>query len=273
MRKRFESGALCVQQTTSNCFWSRKSRFSVQSFCLLQNRQIKPAFDCVPRGRREVFMFSIPGNITKKVIEEQPNARRLILLFSKRRKSFFLLASFVHLRLVLLGPDSCRSKENFLQKMNGKREDLLDARPIEPSSSVVYAVPVYAAGAGASTVQQTSSAGQSSVSGSVSSPPLPTAQATYVTGPGQSVPHATVVALVQTSQFGAIPARIICPFCGAEVITGVKVTPSITAHLWALGLCIFGCIPCCIAPYFVKECQSHIHVCPNCNHEVGYHGL
>jgi len=88
-----------------------------------------------------------------------------------------------------------------------------------------------------------------------------------------ALPQATIVTLNIANSFGAQPARVICPFCGADVITAVRVTPSLTAHLWALGLCVFGCWPCCIVPYFVNDCQSHVHVCPNCNHEIGYHGL
>ena len=152
-----------------------------------------------------------------------------------------------------------------------KNRELVDARPIQPSS-VVYAVPVYAGSA--YTEPGVNGAGQASEGNSVNQ--VQAVQVPYASYPGQNtaaLPQATVVALIQTSQFGGEAARIICPFCGSDVVTEVKITPSITAHLWALGLCVFGCVPCCIAPYFVRECQSHIHVCPSCNHEVGYHGL
>jgi lipopolysaccharide-induced tumor necrosis factor-alpha factor len=163
-----------------------------------------------------------------------------------------------------------------------KREQLSDSRPIQPSGSqqqaanVVYAVPVDA------TTGQVLSSGsfehhsaplRTTASVGAQSQQVPLVQPIGVVVQQQSIPQATVVTLVQTTGFGSSPARLICPFCGADVITGVRTTPSIAAHLWALGLCLFGCWPCCIVPYFVNDCQSHVHICPNCNHEVGYHGL
>jgi len=123
---------------------------------------------------------------------------------------------------------------------------VIDARPIQPS--VVYAVPVYP-------VQNDAFNGQSG---------------NLATGGNlNNLPQATLVGVVQTVGFGSEPARVICQFCGADVVTAVKVTPSVTSHLWALGLCVFGCWPCCFVPYFVNDCLTHIHICPNCGHEIG----
>ena len=44
----------------------------------------------------------------------------------------------------------------------------------------------------------------------------------------ENLPSATVVAVLSTNslEFGPNPVRIICPFCGADVITSVKQTVS-----------------------------------------------
>lgn len=91
----------------------------------------------------------------------------------------------------------------------------------------------------------------------------------------QQVPNATVIQVVyaQEPQFGSYPTRTVCQFCGCDVVTDVHARAGLTAHLWAIGLCVFGCWPCCIVPYFVNECQAHSHACPNCGREIGYHGM
>jgi lipopolysaccharide-induced tumor necrosis factor-alpha factor len=91
------------------------------------------------------------------------------------------------------------------------------------------------------------------------------------------IPSAQVITIIHHGQMqpylGAHSARLICQFCGADVMTDVQMKPGLQAHVWALGLCAFGCWPCCLLPYFVNECQAHVHSCPNCGNEVGQHGM
>ena len=113
-----------------------------------------------------------------------------------------------------------------------QKEDqvVFDSRPIQPSGPVVYAVPVYPTAP--SSLEQ-----QQFVSHSIATA-LPAAHATRVVA---AIPQATLVSVVQTNQFGAQPARVICQFCGADVVTGVKVTVSFRRH-------------CCYLKIFLKKC-------------------
>ena len=69
--------------------------------------------------------------------------------------------------------------------------------------------------------------------------------------------------------YDGTPRRILCQFCGHEVITSVRRTPGAGTHLWALLLLCIGCWPCCLVPYCVDDCQDAIHICPNCRRPVG----
>ncbi|KAL3284857.1 hypothetical protein HHI36_018996 [Cryptolaemus montrouzieri] len=72
--------------------------------------------------------------------------------------------------------------------------------------------------------------------------------------------------------FGPDPVYIVCPHCSAIVITETYTQRSTATHLTALALCLFGCWPCCILPYFMDSCKNTYHHCPVCNYFFGsYH--
>ena len=56
--------------------------------------------------------------------------------------------------------------------------------------------------------------------------------------------------------YDRFPRRIVCQFCGYEVITGVDQTVGLGTHVIALGLCFVGCWPCCLIPYCVDDCKD-----------------
>ncbi|KAK9877203.1 hypothetical protein WA026_016950 [Henosepilachna vigintioctopunctata] len=72
--------------------------------------------------------------------------------------------------------------------------------------------------------------------------------------------------------FGPDPVYMVCPNCSAIVITETYTQRSIATHFTAVVLCIFGCWPCCILPYFMDSCKNTYHHCPMCNYFFGsYH--
>ncbi|XP_044755604.1 lipopolysaccharide-induced tumor necrosis factor-alpha factor homolog [Coccinella septempunctata] len=72
--------------------------------------------------------------------------------------------------------------------------------------------------------------------------------------------------------FGPDPVYMVCPHCSAIVITETYTQRSTATHLTALVLCLFGCWPCCLLPYFMDSCKNTYHHCPVCNYFFGsYH--
>jgi hypothetical protein len=116
--------------------------------------------------------------------------------------------------------------------MADKRQELHDSRPIQASSAVVYAVPVYAApggGAGGSVGASANTGAPATVEAPSSIlQPLNSNIGGVAAAPTtfHAIPQATIVGVVQTNYFGSQPQRIICQYCGADVITGVRVTVS-----------------------------------------------
>jgi hypothetical protein len=70
--------------------------------------------------------------------------------------------------------------------------------------------------------------------------------------------------------YSQMPRRIICQYCGYEVVTRVDTRATTGTHCMALLLCFFGLWPCCIFPYCIDDCQGTVHICPNCHREVGH---
>jgi hypothetical protein len=70
--------------------------------------------------------------------------------------------------------------------------------------------------------------------------------------------------------YSQTPRRIICQYCGYEVVTSVDTRASTGTHCMALLLCFVGLWPCCLFPYCIDDCQDTVHICPNCHREVGY---
>ena len=72
-------------------------------------------------------------------------------------------------------------------------------------------------------------------------------------------PPQPAVAVVLTNQvrrgdqvfYDNTPRRVICQYCGYDIITAVDRHPGSGAHLCALGLCLLGLWPCCLIPYCV----------------------
>ncbi|KAL3284858.1 hypothetical protein HHI36_018996 [Cryptolaemus montrouzieri] len=82
----------------------------------------------------------------------------------------------------------------------------------------------------------------------------------------------TLYSLSEEVLFGPDPVYIVCPHCSAIVITETYTQRSTATHLTALALCLFGCWPCCILPYFMDSCKNTYHHCPVCNYFFGsYH--
>jgi hypothetical protein len=96
---------------------------------------------------------------------------------------------------------------------------------------------------------------------------------TYLTSPRSNVVAAVfedgTLATSNVVRFGTHPTRVICQYCGYEIITGVSVLPGPTTHLWALLLLFVGCIPCVCLPYLFEDCQESVHYCPHCHRPVG----
>ena len=126
----------------------------------------------------------------------------------------------------------------------------------------------------------------------VNSPPLGQAYAQAIPVGGQQQQHAYPIqqgipvgqayvntqtvyqpVIVNSQLMGRNPCELTCPYCAAHVITRVERTPGAQAHLWAFGLCIFGCWPCCLIPYCMEDCMLVVHSCPNCNRVIGTSGF
>jgi len=73
-------------------------------------------------------------------------------------------------------------------------------------------------------------------------------QATVVGVTGVSAAPTFTAVIVNTTPSGATgyydrtPRRIICQFCGYEVITGTRPTTGLGTHLIAFGTCCVGCV-------------------------------
>uniref|UniRef100_A0A3Q2PBN2 LITAF domain-containing protein n=1 Tax=Fundulus heteroclitus TaxID=8078 RepID=A0A3Q2PBN2_FUNHE len=56
------------------------------------------------------------------------------------------------------------------------------------------------------------------------------------------------------------PGRMLCPHCQVSVVTSTEYKVGILTWTIVGVLCIFGCWPCCLIPFFVPE-----NSCPSCN--------
>ncbi|XP_063696079.1 lipopolysaccharide-induced tumor necrosis factor-alpha factor homolog [Culicoides brevitarsis] len=95
--------------------------------------------------------------------------------------------------------------------------------------------------------------------------PMPQAGQVIITSP-------IVVQPVRVMPTGASPFVTVCPNCQQQITTRTDSETSIAQHLWAMGLCIIGCWPCCLIPYCMKDCQNTTHYCSNCGQFIGRHG-
>jgi hypothetical protein len=88
--------------------------------------------------------------------------------------------------------------------------------------------------------------------------------------PGQYYAGAPAQVMMSNQGFySRLPRRVICAFCGADIMTKTSTETGLGTHLLALGLCFAGCWPCCLIPYCCDDAKDVIHTCPQCNQHVG----
>ncbi|XP_032590331.1 lipopolysaccharide-induced tumor necrosis factor-alpha factor homolog [Drosophila grimshawi] len=88
----------------------------------------------------------------------------------------------------------------------------------------------------------------------------------------QSGPTTVVIHTTHTRPLvpvGTDPQFLRCPFCQNDVVTTIHKAPTLTTHMWAMGLCLIGCWPCVCIPYCMDTCKSTDHYCPVCKALVG----
>ena len=69
-------------------------------------------------------------------------------------------------------------------------------------------------------------------------------------------------------QFGDLPASVICPNCGHNVVTKVYYEAGTITWLTCIGLFVFTAC-CCWIPFFVDSLQDAVHRCPSCKAVLG----
>ncbi|KAK5642965.1 hypothetical protein RI129_009132 [Pyrocoelia pectoralis] len=88
--------------------------------------------------------------------------------------------------------------------------------------------------------------------------------------PGFQQPQAPQVVMVSPpTVFGPNPLPLTCAHCHKQVTSRVQSESATKTHLFALILCLVGCIPCCLIPYCMDSCQSQNHYCSHCNAFLG----
>eukprot|EP01012_Entosiphon_sulcatum_P026776 TRINITY_DN32274_c0_g1_i1.p1 TRINITY_DN32274_c0_g1~~TRINITY_DN32274_c0_g1_i1.p1 ORF type:complete len:151 (+),score=5.53 TRINITY_DN32274_c0_g1_i1:133-585(+) len=69
--------------------------------------------------------------------------------------------------------------------------------------------------------------------------------------------------------WGEHPQIVTCPHCRATVTTTVRKESGLFTWLIAGSLCVIGCWPCCLVPFCMDAAKDTVHVCPQCNAEIG----
>jgi len=95
------------------------------------------------------------------------------------------------------------------------------------------------------------------------------AQPIQVITQAQPVQVVSQVQYVQGPTFGPRAVKMICPHCRADITTWTVSEPSVMSWIICLGLCFFGCIPCCCIPFCVDSFNQVTHTCPNCKNTLG----
>ncbi|RWS19849.1 lipopolysaccharide-induced tumor necrosis factor-alpha factor-like protein [Leptotrombidium deliense] len=88
-------------------------------------------------------------------------------------------------------------------------------------------------------------------------------------GPAPINTQPTRTIIVATNDFGPFPTKAMCPRCNCEILTQTRPLIGIITWLIAGGLCVVGCIPCCLIPFFVQTCQDCEHRCSVCQSPIG----
>lgn len=68
---------------------------------------------------------------------------------------------------------------------------------------------------------------------------------------------------------GPEPTYIWCNRCRTMIITATQSQQSKLTHVAAAALCLIGCWPCAILPYFITSCKNVTHHCPHCHYMFG----
>ena len=82
-------------------------------------------------------------------------------------------------------------------------------------------------------------------------------------------PQPQVVTVTSPVMFGPNSIPTTCPYCHSQITTRVQSESSSKTHLFAVLLCLIGCIPCCLIPYCSDSCQNQNHYCPSCQAFLG----
>jgi len=104
-----------------------------------------------------------------------------------------------------------------------------------------------------------------------SAPPMQAAYQQYSAPPMQTTyPPVYVQSMPPAPQrLGKTSQTMTCPRCMATMQTVVRHEAGFVTFAAAAGLCIVGCVPCCLYPFCMEACQDTIHTCPLCGVAVG----
>ncbi|KAF5279102.1 hypothetical protein FQA39_LY05780 [Lamprigera yunnana] len=107
---------------------------------------------------------------------------------------------------------------------------------------------------------------------------VPPSQPGYAVPPSQYAgpmpPNQHQVVMIASSPpviYGPNSIPMTCPHCHNQITTRVESESSSKTHLFAVLLCIVGCIPCCLIPYCTDSCQNRNHYCPSCGAFLGFY--
>ncbi|KAJ9580410.1 hypothetical protein L9F63_003934 [Diploptera punctata] len=82
--------------------------------------------------------------------------------------------------------------------------------------------------------------------------------------PGQFAQYVPIPELDQA------PVNILCPYCGANVVTTIRREMGTFSWIMVVLLAFFGGYCClCLIPFFVDSCKDAVHICPNCGKQIG----
>ena len=70
-------------------------------------------------------------------------------------------------------------------------------------------------------------------------------------------------------RLGRTSATMLCPVCKVPVQTLVRFENGAATWLCAIGLCVFGCVPCCLYPFCIEALQDAHHFCSRCGIPLG----
>ncbi|KAF2903846.1 hypothetical protein ILUMI_02330 [Ignelater luminosus] len=99
-------------------------------------------------------------------------------------------------------------------------------------------------------------------------PQLPSGTDVYV-APAQQGTTVVVTSPPPFHHFGPVPQAMTCPHCHNNITTKIQAVAGMKTHLFALALCIFLCIPCCLIPYCIDSCKTRNHYCSSCGTYLG----